>query len=145
MIYVPFNGNSPALNELLGGHVTAVMANYAEAAENIKAGNLRALAVGSRARIEQLPNVPTAAESGYKDYEANVWYGLLAPAKTPKEAVDQLSQWCSAAMLAPVLKPKWALQGLDPVGRPAADFAVHLRQQQEEYARVIREANIKEE
>ena len=145
MTYVPFNGNAPALNALLGGHVTAVMSNYAEAAENISAGKLRALAVGSRARIVSLPNVPTVSESGYKDYEVNVWYGLLAPAKTPKQTVDQLSQWCDAAMLAPDLKPKWAMQGLDPVGKPAADFASHLRQQSEEYVRVIREANIKGE
>jgi tripartite-type tricarboxylate transporter receptor subunit TctC len=145
MIYVPFNGNGPALNALLGGHVTAVMANYAEAAENIGAGKLRALAVGSRGRIDSLPNVPTVAASGYTDYDVNVWYGLLAPAKTPKEAVAQLSQWCGAAMLASELKPKWAMQGLDPLGKPAADFAAHLRQQQEEYGRVIREANIKAE
>jgi Tripartite tricarboxylate transporter family receptor len=76
MTYVPFNGNGPALNALLGGHVTAVMSNYAEAAENISAGKLRAVAVGSRARIDSLPNVPTVSESGYKDYEVNVWYGL---------------------------------------------------------------------
>jgi len=145
MIYVPFNGNSPALNELLGGHVTTVMANYAEAAENIKAGNLRALAVGSRARLEALPDVPTVAESGYPDYEVNVWYGLLAPAKTPKDVVDQLSQWSRAAMMAPELKPKWVLQGLDPVGTSGADFAAYLRQQHEEYGRVIHEANIQAE
>jgi tripartite-type tricarboxylate transporter receptor subunit TctC len=145
MTYVPFNGNGPALNAVLGGHITAAMSNYAEAAENIRAGKLRALAVGSRARINSLPNVPTVAEAGYRDYEANVWYGLLAPAKTPREVVTQLSQWCGAAMLSPELKPKWDMQGLDPVGKPAADFATHLRQQRDEYARVIREANIKAE
>jgi tripartite-type tricarboxylate transporter receptor subunit TctC len=89
--------------------------------------------------------VPTVAESGYPDYEANVWYGLLAPAKAPKEAIDQLSQWADAAMLAPELKPKWALQGLDPVGKPAADFAAHLRQQHEQYGQVIRDAHIEAE
>jgi tripartite-type tricarboxylate transporter receptor subunit TctC len=145
MIFVPFNGNGPALNELLGGHVDTVMANYAEVAENIKAGNLRALAVGSRTRLKSLPDVPTVAESGYAGYEVNVWYGLLVPAGTPTTVVDQLSQWCDAAMLAPELKPKWALQGLDPVGKPAADFTAFLHQQKEEYARVIREANIKEQ
>ena len=75
MIYVPFNGNGPAINELLGGHVDTVMANYSEAAENIKAGNLRALAVGSRTRLAWLPDVPTVAESGYEGYEVYVWYG----------------------------------------------------------------------
>ena len=112
MIYVPFNGNGPAVNELLGGHVNAVMANYAEVAEHIKAGNLRALAVGSPMRLEWMPEVPTIAESGYPGYEVSVWYGLFAPAGTPASVIDQLGQWCRTAMLAPELKPKWALQGL---------------------------------
>jgi tripartite-type tricarboxylate transporter receptor subunit TctC len=64
--------------------------------ENIKAGNLRALAVGSRARLEWLPEVPTIAESGYPGYEVNVWYGLFAPAGTPAAVVDQLAQCTSA-------------------------------------------------
>ena len=145
MIYVPFNGNGPAVNELLGGHVNAVMANYAEVAEHIKAGNLRALAVGSPMRLEWMPEVPTIAESGYPGYEVSVWYGLFAPAGTPASVIDQLGQWCRTAMLAPELKPKWALQGLEPVGRPAAELAEHLRKQQEEYGRVIREANIQAE
>jgi len=145
MIYVPFNGNGPAVNELLGGHVDAVMANYAEVAENIKAGNFRALAVGSPARLEWMPDVPTVAESGYPGYEVSVWYGLFAPAGTPAAVIDQLGQWCSAAMLAPELKPKWALQGLEPVGKSGAELAVHLRRQQEEYGRIIREADIKAE
>ncbi len=145
MIYVPFNGNGPAINELLGGHVDAVMANYSEAAENIKAGNLRALAVASRARLQWMPDVPTVAESGYAGYDVNVWYGLVTPAGTPSAVVDQLSQWCDAAMLSPELKPKWDVQGLDPVGKPAADFAAHLRQQRAEYGQVIHDANIQGE
>ncbi len=145
MIYVPFNGNAPAINELLGGHVETVMANYSEVAENIKAGNLRALAVGSRARLTWLPDVPTVAESGYQGYEVYVWYGLLAPAGTPAAVVDQLSQWADGAMLAPELKPKWDLQGLDPVGKPSAELAAHLRQQQEQYGQIIHEANIQGE
>lgn len=145
MIFVPFAGNPPAVNELLGGHVDVVMANYAEVSQNIKAGNLRALAVASLARLQWLPDVPTVAESGYPGYDVNVWYGLLAPARTPKEAVDRLAQWCDAGMLSPELKPKWALQGLDPVGKPAADFAAFLRQQQEQYGRVIHDANIQGE
>jgi tripartite-type tricarboxylate transporter receptor subunit TctC len=145
MIYVPFNGNGPAINELLGRHVDLVMANYSEAAEYIKGGHLRALAVGSPARLEWLPEVPTIAESGYPGYEVSVWYGLFAPVATPAAVVDQLGQWCSTAMLAPELKPRWALQGLEPVGKPGAVLAAHLRQQQDEYRRVIREANIQAE
>ena len=145
MTFVPFNGNAPALNALLGNHVTAVMANYAEAAEHVNGGKLRALATGSRTRLEAWPNVPTVAEQGYPGYEVAVWYGLLTPAKTPKETVAQLSQWCTAAMLAPDLKPKWAGQGLTPVGASAAEFGAHLRKEAADYARVIKEAGIKGE
>ena len=74
-----------------------------------------------------------------------MWYGLLTPAKTPKETVAQLSQWCTAAMLAPDLKPKWAGQGLTPVGASAAEFGAHLRKEAADYARVIKEAGIKGE
>ena len=144
MTYVPFNGNAPALNSLLGGHVTAVMANYAEAVEHVNGGKLRALASGGRTRLEAWPNVPTVAES-YPGYEVEVWYGLVTPAKTPKESVAQLSQWCAAAMLAPDLKPKWTAQGLAPTGTPAAEFGAHLRKESADYARVIKEAGIKGE
>jgi tripartite-type tricarboxylate transporter receptor subunit TctC len=76
-IYVPFNGNGPAINELLGRHVDVVMANYAEAAEYIKTGHLRALAVGSPTRLEWLPEVPTIAESGYPDMKLAFGMGCL--------------------------------------------------------------------
>ena len=145
MTYVPFNGNAPALNSLLGGHVTAVMANYAEAVEHVNGGKLRALGTGGRTRIASWPNVPTIAEQGYPGYEVAVWYGLVTPAKTPKDTVAQLSQWCATAMLAPDLKPRWAGQGLTPVGGSAADFGAHLKKESADYARVIKEAGIKGE
>ena len=143
--FVPFNGNTPALNALLGGHVGSVMSNYSEAAELVSSGKLRALAVASDKRVEGWPNVPTAAEQGFKDYSVEAWYGLVVPAKTPKDRIAELSKWCAEAMAAPELKPKWALQGLTPVGSSSQEFAAHLRKQSDEYARVIGEANIKGE
>jgi tripartite-type tricarboxylate transporter receptor subunit TctC len=142
---VPFNGNTPALNQLLGGHVGAVMSNYSEAVEQVNAGKLRALATAGKTRIETWPNVPTVAEQGFPDYAVEVWYGLLAPARTPKDKVAELSKWCGEAMQAPELKAKWDLQGLTPVGSSADAFGAHLRAQSESYARVIRAANIKGE
>ena len=143
--FVPFNGNTPALNALLGGHVGSVMSNYSEATELVGAGKLRALAVASAKRVDGWPNVPTVAEQGFKDYAVEAWYGLVAPAKTPKDKVAELSKWCAEAMSAPDLKPKWDLQGLTPVGSTSEAFAAHLRKQSDDYARVIREANIKGE
>ena len=145
MVFVPFNGNTPALNQLLGGHVGAVMSNYSEAVEQVNAGKLRALATAGKARLATWPNVLTVAEQGFPSYAVEVWYGLIAPAKTPKDKIAELSKWCAEAMLAPELKPKWDLQGLAPVGSSAEAFGAHLRQQSEDYARVIREANIKGE
>jgi tripartite-type tricarboxylate transporter receptor subunit TctC len=90
--FVPYPGNGPAVNALLGDHVNSVFVSYSTVAEQLKAGTLRALATGSRTRIESLPEVPTVAESGYKDYEVDQWLGLAAPAKTPKETVSQLAK-----------------------------------------------------
>jgi len=145
MTYVPFGGGAPAMNALLGGHVTAVFGNYSEAVEHIKAGKLRVLASASRARIEPLPDVPTVAEMGFKDYEVEVWFGILAPAKTAKDATAQLASWFTAAMQGPDVKPKLVNLGLYPVGLCNADFGAHIHKQFDEYGRIIREANIKAE
>jgi tripartite-type tricarboxylate transporter receptor subunit TctC len=143
--FVPFNGNTPALNALLGDHVGSVMSNYSEAAEQVKADKLRALAVASSARVEGWPDVPTVAEQGFKDYSVEAWYGFVAPAGTPRDKISELSKWCAEAMQAPELKPKWTLLGLTAVGSSAQEFGAHLRKQSEDYARVIREAGIKGE
>jgi tripartite-type tricarboxylate transporter receptor subunit TctC len=145
LIYVPFSGGAPAINALLGEHVTAVLQNYSEVVEQLKAGKLRALAATSTKRIEPLPDVPTVAELGFKDYDVEVWFGVVAPAKTPKETVAQLSGWFTAAMQAPDVKPKLLNLGLYPVGMCGADFAAHIRKQYDEYGHVIRAANIKAE
>jgi tripartite-type tricarboxylate transporter receptor subunit TctC len=96
-------------------------------------------------RIEQLPDLPTVAESGYKDFETDVWFGLVAPAKTPKEAASQLIDWFSTALLAPEVKTKLTAQALYPNPKCGADFAAHIRRQSDLYARLIRELNIKTE
>ena len=141
--YVPYGGNAPAVSALLGGHLTTVYADYPTVVEQLKAGTLRALATGARTRAEPLPDVPTVAEAGFKDYDLDIWYGLVAPARTPKEVLNGLADQVSAAVAAPEMKPKLALQGLYPVVSCGADFAAHLRKQHDEYAKVIREAGIK--
>ncbi len=145
LIYVPYSGGAPAITALLGGHVTAVLQNYSESVEQLKAGKLRALAVTSPKRIEPLPGVPTVAELGYKDYEVEVWFGVVAPAKTPKPVAAELASWFKAAMQAPDVKPKLLDLGLYPVGLCGDDFAAHIRKQSDEYGRIMRAANIKAE
>jgi tripartite-type tricarboxylate transporter receptor subunit TctC len=143
--FVPYPGSAPAVSALLGDHVTAVIAGYPNVAELIRTGKLRALAVVPRQRIDALPDVPTVTESGFKDYSVENWQGLFAPAKTPKEALTQLAGWFSAAVKAPEIRDKLAVQGLFPVGTCGADFADLVRKQYEDYGRVIKDASIKAE
>ena len=92
-----------------------------------------------------MPDVPTVAESGLKGFESETWFGIAAPAKTPKETVAELSRWFAAALHADTVKAKLAAQGLDPVGRCGAEFAVHVRRQYELIGNTVRDANIKVE
>jgi len=145
MTFLSYPGAAPAINALLGEHVTSAFSSYSTASEQLKAGKLRALATAARARIETLPEVPTVAESGYRDYELDYWLGMLAPAMTPKEKISQLAGWFTAALQAPEFRAKLAPLGLFPVGMCGADFAALLRKQYGDFGRVIREANIKAE
>jgi tripartite-type tricarboxylate transporter receptor subunit TctC len=141
--FVPYQGGAPAVTALLGGHVSAALANYSEAVEQLNAGRVRALVSLSRERIAPLPDVPSTAEVGFKGYSAEIWFGVLAPAKTPKEAVTELATWFKAAMQAPAVRPRLADLGLYPVGTCLDDFAAHIRKQYDEYGRIIHDANIK--
>ena len=143
MIFVPYPGGAPASNALLGEHVTSVMVTYPVVGEYIKAGKLRALATTLRTRIELLPEVPTVAESGYSNYEVDSWFGLLAPAKTPKATTLQLADWFTAAMGVPEVKSKLVPQGLFPVGVCGTDFGAFIRKEYDKYGRAIRESNIR--
>jgi len=141
--FIPYQGSGPAVNALLGEHITAAMASYPNLAELVSNGKLRALATASAARIAPMPNVPTVAESGFKDFEADIWFGLAAPAKTPGEEIAQLSRWFTAALKDPEVEPKLAAQGLFPVGTCGTDFAAFTKKQYDDYGRAIRDANIK--
>jgi tripartite-type tricarboxylate transporter receptor subunit TctC len=142
MTYVPYPSEIPAVNALLGAHVTSLLGSFRAVAPYLRMGTLRALAVTSRNRIEPLPEVSTVAESGYKDYEAEARLWLFAPARTPKEAVSQLAGWFTAAMQAAEVKAALAREELYPVGMCGADFGAYLRKQYDEYGRVIRGSKI---
>jgi tripartite-type tricarboxylate transporter receptor subunit TctC len=142
LTFVPYAGNAPAVTALLGDHVTSMWGTYADVAEHLRAGRLRALAVASSSRIEALPDVPTVAESGYKNLEVEVWFGLVAPAKTPTSSVSLIASRFTAAMQVPEVRAKLAAQGLYPAAMCGADFGAFLRSQYNEYGRVISEANI---
>lgn len=140
--YVPYGGTAPAINTLMGGHVAAVWADYPTVVSQLQAGTLRGLVTTSHARVEPLPDVPTFAETGVSKYEADIFYGVVAPAKTPADKIAQWSEWFTAALKDLDMKPKLAKQGLFPVGTCGAGFAAYMRKLGDDYGRIIKEANI---
>jgi tripartite-type tricarboxylate transporter receptor subunit TctC len=142
MIYVPYPGVAPAVNALLGGHVTSIITSYSSAAEQFKAGKLRALAVTTKNRIDAIPNVPTVAEAGYLNYGEETWFGLFAPSRTPREMIARFGEWFSVAVQTPEVGQKLAVQGLYPRAICGADFAALVRRDYDDFGRIIREAKI---
>ena len=140
--YVPFGGTAPAITTLMGGHVDAVWADYPTVVAQLQAGTLRGLVTTSHARVDTLPEVPTFAETGVSKYEADIFYGIVAPAKTPADILAQFIAMFSAALKAPEMKPKLAKQGLFPVGMCGTEFGAYMQKLGNDYARIISEAHI---
>jgi tripartite-type tricarboxylate transporter receptor subunit TctC len=141
--YVPYGGTAPAINALLGGHVQAVWADYPTVVSQLASGTLRGLVTTSAKRTEFMPDVPTLAETGISKYSADIFYGYMAPAKTPPEALKQLSNMFVTAMKAPEMKPKLDKQGMIPVNLCGAGFGDYLRGMSADYRRIIDQAGIK--
>jgi tripartite-type tricarboxylate transporter receptor subunit TctC len=140
--YVPFAGAGPAVNSLLGQHVTSMFGSLSNIAGQLRAGQLRALATATPKRIAALPDVPTFAET-YKNFEIDVWFGVAAPGKTPKAAIAELIDWFSEAMRSPEILAKLDAQGLYPAVTCGDAFGAIMRRQYDEYGRIIRESNLK--
>src|SRR5262249_13439604 len=133
LTFVPYPGGAPAVNAVLGGHVTAFLLPYAGLSEQIKAGRLRVLASAARGRADALPDVPTIAESGYPQHAVDFWNGVLAPARTPDDSVSRLAAWFGDAMKDPGIASRLAVQGFYPAPLCGADFAALLRTQHEQF------------
>jgi tripartite-type tricarboxylate transporter receptor subunit TctC len=145
MTFVPFMGTAHMVTAVLGGHVVAAVLDYPTAAAQLQVGSLRALATGSRTRIEWLPELPTLAELGYEEFDLDLWYGLFAPKGTPKSLIDQLADWFTTSVSRPEVRTKLFAQGIKAGGQCGASLAAFLRKQYDEYGRAIREANIRVE
>jgi tripartite-type tricarboxylate transporter receptor subunit TctC len=108
----------------------------------IQAGRVRAIAIGSLKRFSALPNLPTFDESGLKGYEATTWFGLLAPAKTPKDIVARLNADVDKALKSPDLKERFINEGIEPMGGPPESFGKFIRSEIDKYAKVIKATNV---
>jgi tripartite-type tricarboxylate transporter receptor subunit TctC len=140
--YVPFGGTAPAITTLMGGHVDAVWADYPTVVAQLQAGTLRGLVTTSHARVDTLPDVPTFTETGVTKYEADIFYGIVAPAKTPNGTLAQLVKMFSSAVKAPDVRGKLAKEGLFQVGMCGAPFGAYMQKLGEDYKRIISESNI---
>ena len=137
-VYAPFAGGAPAVTAALGGHVDAVIANYSEVSAFIATGRLRPLAVGTRERIDALRDVPTLNELGYSLVDGTIWFGLVAPANTPREVVERIRNEVQRVMDRPALREKLLTQNLYPAA--AEPFGAFLATQAPGYERVIKQA-----
>jgi tripartite-type tricarboxylate transporter receptor subunit TctC len=142
---IPYKGTAPVVNDLLGGHVPIAFGVLPPALGNIQAGKLRAVAVTSKKRFSLLPDVPTFDESGMPGFEAVLHYGLLAPARTPKEIVDRLSaQLQKLADIAEVQK-QIHNEGGDPFTSTAAEYAADIDQEEKKWSGLVKRLGLKVE
>lgn len=142
MVHVPYKGTGPAITALLGNQIGSFMSTFASALPHIKANRMRGIAVTSTKRAPTLPEVPTVAESGVPGFEYSTWYGVLAPAATPKPVVEKLNKAIVTTLNTREMQQRYAAQGMDPRPTTTAEFAALLKSETVKWAKVVREAKI---
>jgi len=145
MQHVPYKGGVPAITDTIGGQVPLVAVNALEVLPHAKSGKLKVLAVLSPNRSANFPEAPTIAESGYPGFEASVWYGLVAPAATPKPIVTRLHAEVQKALQTPEVRQRMNAVGGEVVPGSAEMFANLIRSERVRYDKLVREANIQPE
>ena len=141
--HVPYKGTGPQLQDLLGGRTDASAAGVPALLQHIKSGKLRALAVGSPARVALLPDVPTVAEQGYAGFETSQWYGLIGPAGMPEAVIRRLSEEAAKAVRSKEVQEKFAADAAVGVGDTPAEFAAFIKTEQGRWEVVVKAAGIK--
>jgi tripartite-type tricarboxylate transporter receptor subunit TctC len=142
IVHVPYRGAAPAMNDLLGQQVQMAFLDQPVLLPQIKAGGLRAIAIGAPERAPTLPEVPTTAEAGMPDLLAENWHGMVAPAGTPAPIVAKLNQIATEALQDPTVKEKLAIQGATVVGDSPEHFHAFLESEIARWAKVIKDAGV---
>jgi tripartite-type tricarboxylate transporter receptor subunit TctC len=143
MVHIPYRGSAPAFTDLMAGQVQFMAESIPQAAQYHKQGKVRALAVTSRDRNPALPDIPTVMETGIKNFEVVGFYGFLAPAGTPKDVVNKLSDAFKAVMNQPDIRQRMVAQGADPAYLGADDFAKFLTAELPRWAAVVQKSGAK--
>ena len=139
LLHVPYKGTGQALTDLLAGQVDLMFAPAQTVLSHIKAGKLKALATTGEKRASTLPELPTVAEAGLPGYAALGWFGLLAPAATPKPLVAQLSRDANRVLAGREVRERMAALGAEPAGNSPEEFARFIRDDQAKWAKLMRE------
>ena len=141
--HIPYRGTGPQLTDLLTGRTQASSAGLPALSAHIKSGKLRAIAVGTQKRVSHLPDVPTVAEMGYKNFETSQWYGLLAPAGTTADIVKRIQEECLKAMKSSAITERFANDNAVSGGGSSADFAKFIAGEQKIWKDIVQRAQIK--
>ena len=141
--HIPYRGTGPQLTDLLAGRTQASSAGLPALLPHIRSGKLRAIAVGTPQRLPALPDVPTVAEMGHKDFETSQWYGILAPAGTPREVVKKLQEESLKALKSNSVTERFASDSAVGGGGPPEEFAAFIAQQQKIWSQIVKRAGIK--
>ncbi|QBY55331.1 tripartite tricarboxylate transporter substrate binding protein (plasmid) [Cupriavidus oxalaticus] len=143
LTHVPYKGSGPAVLALLGGEIDVLFDNLPNVMNQIRAGKFKPVAVTGLQQSTLLPDVPTVAESGVPGYEVNVWFGIQAPAGTPKEVVQKLNQEIAKALADPEIMKRFREQGVEVVGSSPTKFATLVEAEIQKWGSVVRDANVR--
>ncbi|MGZ9569692.1 Bug family tripartite tricarboxylate transporter substrate binding protein [Alcaligenes nematophilus] len=138
VLHIPYKGQAPALNDLLGGHVDMMFANTPDVLPHVKSGKLRAIALANDTRLESIPEVPTFKEVGVDNMNSNSWYGVIVPSGTPASIVEKLSAEFVRIVNLPEIRERLLAQGLEPAGTTSAEFAEYLKSEMETAVKVVK-------
>jgi tripartite-type tricarboxylate transporter receptor subunit TctC len=142
LVPVHYRGAAPALNDLLGGHINLISMGPSIALPQVSAGQINMLAIGSRKRLPQLPNIPTVEESGVPGYEAETWFGLFAPARTPLAVVSRIHSEVQRILTDPEMQSYFGPQLLQPMIGSPKEFADLIKSDAQKWGTIIRNANL---
>lgn len=143
--HIPYRGGGPAVTDVIGGQVPMLWVSIPAAAQFVKTGKLKALAVSTVKRSAAFPDVPTMQEAGVADFEVDSWYAMFVPAKTPKPVIDRLNKALNAAVADPEVKEKLLAQGSEAVGGTPAQLARTVSTELLKWAKLAKDVNIKAE
>jgi tripartite-type tricarboxylate transporter receptor subunit TctC len=143
LTHVPYKGGGQAMGDVVGGQIPLVFTAVATAQQFVKSGRLKGLGVSAAKRSGSLPEVPTFIESGLEGFVVDSWTGILAPAKTPPEALGRLHKEIAAVLGEPEIRSRYATLGIEPVGNAPAEFAEQIRTDLARWEKVVRQAKIR--